>query len=143
MPVKNLKITVRKSPCGEGTNTYERLEMRIYKRIIDLVCTNQDVKEITSIKIDPGVEVELTMSQDEWKIKKYFIEYIFKNNKKIFNCINNIQINKKLFNCIYYLKKIKKYLINKIIYFSINLNMKTGLSIKSPSHKLFAFIPSI
>lgn len=65
MPIKNLKITVRKSPCGEGTNTYERLEMRIYKRIIDLVCTNQDVKEITSIKIDPGVEVELTMTQDE------------------------------------------------------------------------------
>ena len=62
MPMKNLKITVRKSPCGEGTNTYERLEMRIYKRIIDLVCTNQDVKEITSIKIDPGVEVELTMT---------------------------------------------------------------------------------
>ena len=65
MPVKNLKITVRKSPCGEGTNTYERLEMRIYKRVIDLVCTNQDVKEITSIKIFPGVEVELTMSSDE------------------------------------------------------------------------------
>ncbi len=66
MPVKNLKITVRKSPCGEGTNTYERLEMRIYKRVIDLVCTNQDVKEITSIKISPGVEVELTMTQEEW-----------------------------------------------------------------------------
>ena len=62
MPVKNLKITVRKSPCGNGTNTYERLELRIYKRIIDLVCTNQDVKEITTIKIDPGVEVELTMT---------------------------------------------------------------------------------
>lgn len=57
---------MRKSPCGEGTNTYERLEMRIYKRVIDLVCTNQDVKEITSIKISPGVEVELTMTQEEW-----------------------------------------------------------------------------
>lgn len=65
MPVKNLCITVRKSPCGEGTNTYERLEMRIYKRIIDLVCTNQDVIEITSIKIDPGVEVELILAKDE------------------------------------------------------------------------------
>ena len=65
MPVKNLKITVRKSPCGNGTNTYERLELRIYKRVIDLVCTNSDVKEITSIKIDPGVEVELTMTQQE------------------------------------------------------------------------------
>ncbi len=62
MPFKNLKITVRKSSCGEGKNTYERLEIRIFKRIIDLVCTNKDVKEITSIKIDPGAEVELTMS---------------------------------------------------------------------------------
>jgi small subunit ribosomal protein S20e len=39
--------------------------MRIYKRVIDLVCTNNEIKEITSIKIDPGVEVELTMSSDE------------------------------------------------------------------------------
>ena len=42
MPVKTLKITVRKSPCGEGTNTYERLEMRIYKRVIDLVCRSEE-----------------------------------------------------------------------------------------------------
>jgi small subunit ribosomal protein S20e len=49
----------------KGTNSYERNEMRIYKRIIDLCCTNSDVKEITSIKIDPGVEVELTMTSDD------------------------------------------------------------------------------
>ena len=65
MPVKNLRITVRKSPCGEGTNTYEKWEMKIYKRVIDLDCTPNDVKEITNIKIDPGVEVELGMRNDE------------------------------------------------------------------------------
>ena len=27
---------VRKSPCGEGTNTWDHWEMRIHKRIIDL-----------------------------------------------------------------------------------------------------------
>eukprot|EP00827_Trimyema_finlayi_P000277 TRINITY_DN0_c74_g1_i4.p2 TRINITY_DN0_c74_g1~~TRINITY_DN0_c74_g1_i4.p2 ORF type:complete len:120 (-),score=47.14 TRINITY_DN0_c74_g1_i4:95-454(-) len=65
MPVKTLHITTRKSPCGEGTNTFDRFEMRIYKRIIDLVCTATDVKDITTIKIDPGVEVELTMTENE------------------------------------------------------------------------------
>eukprot|EP00766_Chilomastix_caulleryi_P003333 gnl/Chilomastix_caulleri/4402.p1 GENE.gnl/Chilomastix_caulleri/4402~~gnl/Chilomastix_caulleri/4402.p1 ORF type:complete len:83 (+),score=13.89 gnl/Chilomastix_caulleri/4402:97-345(+) len=31
-PIKKLNITTRKSPCGEGTNTYEHWQMRIYKR---------------------------------------------------------------------------------------------------------------
>eukprot|EP00899_Mesostigma_viride_P004277 jgi/Mesvir1/13850/Mv15995-RA.1 len=37
MPTKVLRITTRKSPCGEGTNTYDRFEMRIHKRLIDLI----------------------------------------------------------------------------------------------------------
>lgn len=64
MPTKNLVLKVRKSPCGEGTNTYERFEMRIYKRVIDLECTSTDIREITSMKIDSGVEVELTINTD-------------------------------------------------------------------------------
>ena len=28
MPTKVLHITTRKSPCGEGTNTWDRFEMR-------------------------------------------------------------------------------------------------------------------
>jgi Ribosomal protein S10p/S20e. len=39
--------------------------MRIYKRVIDLVCSSADIKEITTMKIDPGVEVELTIRTDE------------------------------------------------------------------------------
>ena len=39
--------------------------MRIYKRVINLVCTSADIKEITSIKIDPGVDVELIMTDSE------------------------------------------------------------------------------
>ena len=65
MPTKTLRITTRKSPCGEGTNTWDRFEMRIYKRVIDLICTTNDIREITSITIDPGVEVELTMQTNE------------------------------------------------------------------------------
>merc|ERR1711976_767199 len=31
IPTKILRVTTRKSPCGEGTNTWDRYEMRIHK----------------------------------------------------------------------------------------------------------------
>lgn len=30
MPTKHLKMTVRKSPCGEGSKTWDRYEMRVF-----------------------------------------------------------------------------------------------------------------
>eukprot|EP01016_Furgasonia_blochmanni_P041387 TRINITY_DN536_c0_g1_i5.p3 TRINITY_DN536_c0_g1~~TRINITY_DN536_c0_g1_i5.p3 ORF type:complete len:131 (-),score=49.06 TRINITY_DN536_c0_g1_i5:461-853(-) len=65
IPTKILRITCRKTPCGEGTDTWDSLEMRIFKRVIDLTCTNEDLKAITSVKIDPGVQVDLTLVEDE------------------------------------------------------------------------------
>ena len=62
MPTKILRVTPRKSPCGEGTNTYDRFEMRIHKRLIDLHSPSEVVKQITSISIEPGVEVEVTIA---------------------------------------------------------------------------------
>ena len=61
MPTKVLKLTVRKSPCGEGTNTWDRFQMRIHKRLIDLHSPADVVKQITSISIEPGVEIEVTI----------------------------------------------------------------------------------
>ena len=61
LPTKVLRITCRKSPCGEGTNTWDRFEMRIHKRLIDLHSPSDAVKQITSISIEPGVEVEVTI----------------------------------------------------------------------------------
>ena len=36
MPTKTLTINTRKSPCGNGTNTYDNWEMRIHKRVIHI-----------------------------------------------------------------------------------------------------------
>ena len=65
MPTKKLRITTRKSPCGEGTNSWDRFEMRIHKRLIDLHSPSEIVKQITSISIEPGVEVEVTIADIE------------------------------------------------------------------------------
>lgn len=46
MPTKTLRITTRKTPCGEGSKTWDRFEMRIYKRVIDLHSPSEVVKQI-------------------------------------------------------------------------------------------------
>ena len=49
MPTKKLRITCRKTPCGEGSKTWDRYEMRIHKRVIDLHSPAETVKQIVSI----------------------------------------------------------------------------------------------
>eukprot|EP01130_Rhizamoeba_saxonica_P006518 TRINITY_DN2592_c0_g1_i1.p1 TRINITY_DN2592_c0_g1~~TRINITY_DN2592_c0_g1_i1.p1 ORF type:complete len:138 (-),score=33.33 TRINITY_DN2592_c0_g1_i1:51-464(-) len=61
LPTKTLKITTRKSPCGEGTNTWDRFEMRIHKRVIDLISPSDIITKITNTHIEPGVHVSVTI----------------------------------------------------------------------------------
>ncbi len=59
LPTKVLRITTRKTPCGEGSKSWDRFEMRIHKRIIDLHAAADVVKSITAIFIEPGVHIEV------------------------------------------------------------------------------------
>merc|ERR1712083_165270 len=61
LPTKTLRITTRKSPCGEGTNTWDRFQMRIHKRLVDLHASSEQVRDITTITISPLVDVEVTI----------------------------------------------------------------------------------
>jgi small subunit ribosomal protein S20e len=62
LPTKKLRITCHKTPCGEGTTTWDKWSMTIHKRLIDLYSPAEVVKQITSISIEPGVEVEVTIA---------------------------------------------------------------------------------
>ena len=64
IPTKVLTVTTRRSPCGNGTNTWDHYEMRIHKRVIDVWCPSAVVKEITNFRIDTGVDVSLNVQQD-------------------------------------------------------------------------------
>ena len=57
LPTKVLHITTRKSPAGEGTNTWDRFEMRIHKRLLDLHSPADVVKQITSIRCVSALNV--------------------------------------------------------------------------------------
>ncbi|CAF9927481.1 MAG: 40S ribosomal protein S20 [Gomphillus americanus] len=61
LPTKHLKISTRKTPCGEGSKTWDMFEMRIHKRLIDLNAPTEVVKQII-VNIEAGVEVEVTIA---------------------------------------------------------------------------------
>ncbi|XP_006888560.1 PREDICTED: 40S ribosomal protein S20-like [Elephantulus edwardii] len=62
MPTKTLRITTRKTPCGEGSKTWDCFQLRIHKRLTDLHSPSEIVKQITSISTEPGVEVEVAIA---------------------------------------------------------------------------------
>lgn len=64
IPTKHLRLTVRKSPCGNGTATFDRYEMRIHKRVFYLDCTRNDIKSLTNINIPPGMIVEAIETEE-------------------------------------------------------------------------------
>ena len=61
MPRRRLRITTRRAPCGNGTETYDHFELRIYKRVIDFVGSAASVKQVTQIGLEPEVHVEVSV----------------------------------------------------------------------------------
>jgi len=59
LPTKKLKITTRKSPCGDGTATFDRYEMRIHKRLIDLPATEKVLHSIMRLQIPQSVNIKI------------------------------------------------------------------------------------
>ncbi len=61
LPTKKLKITTRKSPCGDGTATFDNFEMRIHKRLIDLPTNERVLHNIMKMRIPRSVNVKIEL----------------------------------------------------------------------------------
>ncbi|MBM3200001.1 30S ribosomal protein S10 [Candidatus Woesearchaeota archaeon] len=61
VPTKRVKITTRRSPCGDGKASFENFEMRIHKRLIDLGVDERALRLIMRVPIPEGVRVEIVM----------------------------------------------------------------------------------
>lgn len=63
LPTKRLKITTRKSPCGNGTATFDRFEMRIHKRVIDLPADDRVLHAIMRTPIPRSVNIKIEIKE--------------------------------------------------------------------------------
>ena len=63
LPTKKLKVTTRKSPCGDGTATFDRFEMRIHKRLIDLPANEKVLHSIMRLQIPKNVNIKIEVKE--------------------------------------------------------------------------------
>ena len=61
LPTKKMKITTRRSPCGDGKASFENYEMRVHKRLIDLGVDERALRLIMRVPIPNGVSIEIAM----------------------------------------------------------------------------------
>ncbi len=61
LPTKKLVVPCRKSPDGEGTETWERWEMRVHKRLIDLDADERALRQLMRIEVPDRVDIEIVL----------------------------------------------------------------------------------
>ncbi|MDI6806360.1 MAG: 30S ribosomal protein S10 [Candidatus Aenigmarchaeota archaeon] len=65
LPTKKLRVVTLKTPCGDGTGhgnaTYDKWELRIHKRIMDVQADDRTLKQIMRISIPHDVHIEIKL----------------------------------------------------------------------------------
>ena len=46
LPTKRMVVPVRRTPCGDGSNTWDKYEMRVHKRIIEVDARERVMRSI-------------------------------------------------------------------------------------------------
>ena len=67
LPTKRLRLQTLKTPCGDGTGhgnaTWDRWEMRIHRRIVDIGANERALRQVVRIPIPEGVKIDIELKE--------------------------------------------------------------------------------
>ena len=63
IPTRKMKVTTRKSPCGAGTASFDRFEMRVHRRVIDIPAEDRVLHPIMKMKFPRSVQIKIEMKE--------------------------------------------------------------------------------
>ncbi len=61
LPTKRLIVPVLKLPHGEGRKKWEKWEMRIHKRLIDIAADERVMRQIMRVRVPENVYIEIEL----------------------------------------------------------------------------------
>ncbi|MCK5108299.1 MAG: 30S ribosomal protein S10 [Methanosarcinales archaeon] len=61
LPTRRLVVPIRKSPDGEGTETWDHWEMRVHKRLIDIAADERALRQLMRINVPNNVNIEIVL----------------------------------------------------------------------------------
>ncbi|MBD3171214.1 30S ribosomal protein S10 [Candidatus Bathyarchaeota archaeon] len=59
LPTKKLVVPTRRTPCGDGSPTWDRYEMRVHKRLIEIDARDRVMRSIMRIRVPNEVYIEM------------------------------------------------------------------------------------
>ncbi|MCK4581819.1 30S ribosomal protein S10 [Candidatus Bathyarchaeota archaeon] len=59
LPTKKLVVPTRRTPCGDGSDTWDRFEMRVHKRLIEIDARDRVMRSIMRIRVPNSVYIEM------------------------------------------------------------------------------------
>eukprot|EP00792_Barthelona_sp_PAP020_P005417 TRINITY_DN2640_c0_g1_i2.p1 TRINITY_DN2640_c0_g1~~TRINITY_DN2640_c0_g1_i2.p1 ORF type:complete len:130 (+),score=30.26 TRINITY_DN2640_c0_g1_i2:39-392(+) len=64
MPIKNLSITTMKTPCGEGSTTWDKFQLRIHKHVIDMSAPMSLIRSLQKVDFEPSVRMNVLLQEE-------------------------------------------------------------------------------
>jgi len=61
LPTKKLHVPVMKSPCGEGTKTWDKWELRIHKRLMDIDAEERVMRRVMRMRVPEEVFISIEL----------------------------------------------------------------------------------
>ncbi len=61
LPRRRLGISTRRTPCGDGSDTYEHWEKRISKRLVIVEGEEKMIRQILRVKVPDSVFVKISL----------------------------------------------------------------------------------
>ncbi|MEM3827406.1 MAG: 30S ribosomal protein S10 [Candidatus Micrarchaeaceae archaeon] len=63
LPTRIISHTTRKTPCGTGSDTYERWQIRVHKRLIKIIDVSEHaLRQILRIPVPDTVQIEISLT---------------------------------------------------------------------------------
>jgi small subunit ribosomal protein S10 len=61
LKTKKLVVPVRRGPSGGGTETYEKFQMRVHKRIIDIKADDKTLRRIMRVDVPTEIKIGIEL----------------------------------------------------------------------------------
>ena len=61
LPTKKLSIATLKTPCGDGSKTWEKWQMRVHKRLINIEADERTLRQIMRVQVPDKVHIEIEL----------------------------------------------------------------------------------
>jgi len=61
LPTKKLSVSTLRTPCGDGSKTWERWQMRVHKRLINVEADERTLRQIMRVQVPDKVHIEIEL----------------------------------------------------------------------------------